>query len=105
MPDTAVQTTSTVEPLTEYGQMRKNFLKRNKPLVYKKMLESGELHAHCLKIQQQAQQRLEGMMDFFTTEYSQLINTTDKRAWEDFLTLGKAMTHELILDNLIYRYF
>ena len=105
MPDTVIHTGSAAQSLTKYGRMRLNYLKRHKPLVYNKLLESGELHSHCLKIQQQAEQSLKSMMDFFLAEYSQLKAKTDRRVWNKLLTLHRAMAREIVRDNLIHRYF
>ena len=49
----------TAQALTKYGRMRKNFLKEHKKGIYSGMLLTGELTAHCLMIQEQAEQRME----------------------------------------------
>ena len=103
MPDMAMPTASTAEPLTKYGRMRMNYLKRNKPFLYSKLVESGQLYTHCLEIQKQALQSLEHMANFFTADCTQLGLTKDKLVWKKLLTFHRAMAREIIRDNLIHR--
>ena len=51
------------EPLTKYGRMRLNFLKEYRPATYNMMLLDGTLKAHCLEIQEQAQNGGHGATD------------------------------------------
>ena len=39
--------------------MRKNFLKEHRRGIYQEMILTGELKAHCLQVQEQAEQRME----------------------------------------------
>ena len=52
------------QALTKYGLMRKKFLQEHRKGIYQGMVLTGELKAHCLQIQEQAEQR----MDFLTQQ-------------------------------------
>ena len=49
--------------LTKYGMMRKNFLQEHRKGIYQGMILAGELKAHCLEIQEQAEQRMEALSE------------------------------------------
>ena len=51
------------ETLTKYGMLRETFLKEHHKSMYSVKLLRGELKAHCLEIQKQAEERADRMTE------------------------------------------
>ena len=61
------------QALTKYGLMRKNFLKEHRRGIYQGMILTGELKAHCLQVQEQAEQRMELLTGFMEKAISEAL--------------------------------
>ena len=70
-------------PLMKYGRMRLKFLKEYRPATYTMMLLDGTLKAHCLEIQEQAQQRMEVMVTRMAKAagVTEELKRTDQMKW------------------------
>ena len=92
------------EPLTKYGLMRKNFLKEHRRGIYTGMKLQGTLKEHCLKIQEQAEQR----MDLLTEQMAkrQGVNEQMKRnnqmMWVGLMNNIRSSAEEIVLSEMIY---
>ena len=90
--------------LTKYGLMRKNFLKEHRGGIYQGMILSGKLKAHCLMIQEQAEQR----MDFLTEQMAEAegvteeLKETDQMKWVGMMNNIRHLAEENVLAELIY---
>ena len=90
--------------LTKYGLMRKNFLKEHRGGIYQCMILSGKLKAHCLMIQEQAEQR----MDFLTAQMAEAegvteeLKETDQMKWVGMMNNIRHSAEENVLAELIY---
>ena len=51
------------EPLTKYGLMHRNYLMEHRRGIYSGLLLTGGLKEHCLKIQRQAEERMDFLME------------------------------------------
>lgn len=69
--------------LTKYGLMRKNYLKEHRKGIYSGMVLSGELKAHCLKIQGQAEERMELLTEQMakTEGVNEELKAKDQMSW------------------------
>ena len=101
MPGMAYSNQPAAEPLTKYGQMRLDYLKTYKPLVYSRMLEHGELYPHCLEIQQKAIDHLTLIMEHFKAKNPQPNNAEDRLAWENFQNACRRMAEDIIRNQLV----
>ena len=92
------------EPLTKYGLMRKNFLKEHRRGIYTGMKLQGTLKEHCLKIQEQAEQR----MDLLTEQMAksqgvnEALKASDQMKWVGLMNNIRASAEEIVLSELIY---
>ena len=94
----------TGQPLTKYGRMRKKFLKEHRKGIYSGMVLTGELQAHCLEIQEQAEQR----MDFLTEQMAksegvdEKLKAADPMRWVAKMNNIRHAVEESVTRELIY---
>lgn len=92
------------EPLTKYGLMRKNYLKEHRGGIYQGMILTGELKAHCLEIQKQAEQR----MDILTEQMAkaegvdEALKASNQMKWVALQNNIRHSAEETVLAELIY---
>lgn len=92
------------EPLTKYGLMRKNDLKEYRRGVYSGLLMSGELKAHCLEVQKQAEAR----MDFLAEQMAraegvdEALKAFDQMKWMAKMNSIRLSAEETVLKELVY---
>ncbi|MDE5698364.1 MAG: TnpV protein [Lachnospiraceae bacterium] len=90
--------------LTRYGLMREKFLKEHRRGIYQGMILSGGLKAHCLMVQEQAEQR----MDFLTAQMAKAegvteeLKETDQMKWVGMMNNIRQSAEESVLAELIY---
>ncbi len=90
--------------LTKYGLMRRNFLKEHRDGVYSGMLLKGTLKAHCLTVQEQAQER----MDRLTAEMARAqgvderLKRSDQMKWVGMMNNIRSSAEETVLSELIF---
>ena len=91
-------------PLGKYGQMRKTFLKENRPVLYNHLLLSGKLYLHLAEIDQEAKHRLEQMMPQLAKDAgaTEDLKARDPMQWTGRMNACKAQAEEVIRNELIY---
>ena len=92
------------EPLTKYGLMHRNYLEKHRRGIYSGLLLTGELKAHCLKIQEQAEER----MDFLTEQMAkaggvdEALKASDQMKWVAKMNAIRHSAEETVLTELVY---
>ena len=92
------------EPLTKYGLMRRNYLKEHRRGIYSGLLMTGELKAHCLEIQRQAEER----MDLLTAQMAktegvdEALKASDQMKWVRRMNNIRAWAEEIVSEQIIY---
>ena len=92
------------ESLAKYGLMRRNYLKEHRRGVYSGMLMTGELKAHCLEVQRQAEER----MDFLTEQMAktegvdEALKASDQMKWVRRMNSIRARAEEIVREEIIY---
>jgi hypothetical protein len=90
--------------LTKYGLMRRNFLKEHRKGIYQGMVLTGELKAHCLEVQEQAEQR----MDYLTEQMAKSegvdeeLKAADQMGWVAKMNSIRNSAEETVLTELVY---
>ena len=92
------------EPLTKYGLLRRSYLKDHRGGIYSGMLLEGTLKAHCLMVQEQAEQRLETIMRRLAERegVDEHLKAEDQMAWVRRMNNIKARAEEIVLRELVY---
>ena len=91
-------------PIGKYGQMRKQYLKEHRPILWNNLLLTGKLDSHLREIDRTANSRLEQMM----TELAMLTGVTESlkekspMAWTQQMNALKAQAEEVLLTELVY---
>ena len=86
------------------GLMRRNFLKEHRRGIYSGMMLEGKLKEHCLTIQQQAEER----MDVIVEQMAQVqgvderLKASDQMQWVQMMNNIRACAEESVLKELIY---
>ena len=90
--------------LTKYGLMRKNFLKEHRRGIYQGMILTGELKAHCLQIQEQAEQRMELLTGQMAKSegVNEELKAADQMRWVAKMNNIRHSAEEIVLTELIY---
>ena len=91
------------EPLNRYGMMRKRFLKETRPAHYGKMLVHEELYPHCREVQQQAQERIDTVMEHLIHRDPPPDKATDQIEWVAHMNTLHHTAEEIIFFELIYK--
>ena len=84
--------------------MRRNYLEEHRRGVYSGLLMTGELKAHCLEIQRQAEER----MDFLTEQMAkaervdEALKASDQMKWVRRMNTIRARAEEIVLTEIVY---
>ena len=97
-------TVEETRPLTKYGRMRKKYLQANRPVLFNKLLLSGQLQNHLLETEETANRRLEEMIRNMAQEsgVTEDLKAADQMKWVGLMNTLKAQAEEIILEELIY---
>ena len=91
--------------LTKYGILRRNYLKNHKRGIYSGLLLNGELMAHCLEIQEQAEQRLDNLTEKLMKSQgvTEQLKATNPLEWTRKMNMIYQQAEEVILQELVYQ--
>ena len=83
---------------------RQAYLKEYRPALYAGYIARGTLFDHCADINEQAQQRLEVMMEQIVHEWGikEEMKSTDPLGWASLMNQARHCADEVILNELIY---
>ena len=92
------------QALTKYGLMRKKFLQEHRKGIYQGMVLTGELKAHCLQIQEQAEQRMEALSEQMAKAegVNEELKAADQMKWAAKMNNIRHSAEEIVLTELIY---
>ena len=91
-------------PMGKWGGMHREYLKEHKPIQYNCLLLSGKLWTYLADLNEQAQDRLERMIDQMkTTEgITETLKASDPMAWVGAMNSIRNRAEEIILREMIY---
>lgn len=91
-------------PIGRWGQMHWEYLREYQPIRYNSLLLSGGLWTYLADLNQQAQDRLEGMIDQMKTAegVTEELKAADPMAWVGAVNNIRNRAEEIILRELIY---
>ena len=92
-------------PMGKWGRMHREYLKEHKPIQYNCLLLSGELWTYLADLNEQAQNRLERMIDRMKAVegITEALKASDPMVWVQSMNNIRARAEEIILQELIYR--
>ena len=91
-------------PIGKWGRMHREYLKECKPIQYNCLLLSGELWTYLADLNEQAQGRLERMIDQMKMAegVTEELKAADPMAWVGAMNNIRNRAEEIILQELIY---
>ena len=91
-------------PIGRWGRMRREYLREHKPIQYNCLLLSGELRTYLADLNEQAQDRLERMIDQMKMAegVTEELKAADPMAWVGAMNNIRNRAEEIILQELIY---
>ena len=92
-------------PMGKWGRMHREYMKEHKPIQYNCLLLSGELWTYLADLNEQAQDRLERMIDRMKAVegITEALKASDPMVWVQSMNNIRARAEEIILQELIYR--
>ena len=91
-------------PIGKWGRMHREYLKEHKPIQYNCLLLSGELRTYLADLNEQAQDRLERMIDQMKMAegVTEELKAADPMAWVGAMNNIRNRAEESILREFIY---
>ena len=91
-------------PIGKWGRIHRDYLKEYKPIQYNCLLLSGELWTYLADLNQQAQDRLERMIDQMKVSegITEALKARDPMAWVQRMNNIHARAEEIVREELIY---
>ena len=91
-------------PIGKWGRMHREYLKEHKPIQYNCLLLSGKLWTYLADLNEQAQDRLERIIDQMKTAegVTEELKAADPMAWVGAMKNIRASAEEIIREELIF---
>ena len=95
---------SETQPLGKYGRMRREYLQKERPVLWNSLILTGRLHPHLQEIDETAERRLEDLMPKLAAEAgaTEDLKARDPMKWVGLMNNCKAQAEEMILAELVY---
>ena len=91
-------------PIGKWGRMHREYLREHKPIQYNCLLLSGKLCTYLADLNEQAQNRLERMIDQMkvSERITEALKASDPMAWVQRMNNIRTRAEEIIREELIY---
>ena len=91
-------------PMGKWGRMHRDYLREYKPIQYNCLLLSGKLWTYLADLNEQAQDRLERIIEQMKTDegISDALKASDPMAWVGAMNNIRARAEEIIREELIF---
>ena len=91
-------------PIDRWGRMHRDYLREHKPIQYNCLLLSGKLWTYLADLNEQAQDRLERMIDQMKVSegISEALKASDPMAWVQRMNNIRASAEEIVREELIF---
>ena len=91
-------------PIGRWGRMNRDYLREHKPIQYNCLLLSGKLWTYLADLDEQAQDRLERIIDQMkaTEGITEALKASDPMAWVQHMHNIRTRAEEIVREELIY---
>ena len=91
-------------PMGKWGRMHRDYLREYKPIQYNCLLLSGKLWTYLADLNEQAQDRLERMIEQMkaTEGITEALKSSDPMTWVQRMKNIRARAEEIIREELIF---
>ena len=93
-----------IRPIGRWGRMHREYLREHKPIQYNCLLLSGKLWTYLADLNEQAQDRLERMIDQMKAAegITEALKASDPMAWGQHMNIIRARAEETVQEELIF---
>ena len=93
-----------MKPLGKYGQMRKAYLQKHRPILWNQLILKEALFSHLQEIDETAHRRLDEMLPQMAAQagVTEELKQREPLAWAGLMNSLKAQAEEIILNELVY---
>ena len=91
-------------PIGRWGRMNRDYLREHKPIQYNCLLLSGKLWTYLADLDEQAQDRLERIIDQMkaTEGITEALKASDPMVWVQHMNNIRTRAEEIVREELIY---
>ena len=91
-------------PIGKWGRMHREYLKGHKPIQYNCLLLSGKLWTYLADLNEQAQDRLERMIEQMKVSegITEALKASNPMAWVSAMNNIRARAEEIVREELIF---
>lgn len=91
-------------PIGKWGRIHREYLKEHKPIQYNCLLLSGKLWTYLADLNEQAQDRLERIIDQMKVSegIAETLKASDPMAWVQRMNNIRARAEEIVREELIF---
>ena len=91
-------------PIGKWGRMHRDYLREHKPIQYNCLLLSAKLWTYLADLNQQAQDRLERVIDQMKVAegITEALKASDPMAWVQHMNNIRARAEEIVREELIF---
>ena len=91
-------------PIGRWGRMHRDYPRENKPIQYNCLLRSGRLWTYLADLDEQAQDRLERIIDQMKAPegITEALKASDPMAWVQHMNNIRTRAEEIVREELIY---
>ena len=90
------------KPIGKYGLMRRNHIRKHRPILYNSLLLQEKLYPHLLEIDRAANKRLKQLMAELEASNPPPRKALNQPGWAAHMNNLKAKAEEIIKTELIY---
>ena len=93
-----------VQPIGQYGRMRKRYLKEHRPVLYSNLLLSGKLFQHLAEIDEACEERMELLTSQMARQegVTEALKAADQMEWVRRMNNIQNRAEEIVLHDLVY---
>ena len=91
-------------PIGKWGRMHRDYLKEHRPILYSELTLSGKLWTYLAHLNQQAQERLETIIDQMKAAegITEELKASDQMAWVQRMNNIRSRAEAILRDEMIY---
>ena len=92
-----------IRPMGKWGRMHRDYLREHKPIQYNCLLLSGKLWTQLADLNEQAQDRLERMIDQMKVSegITEALKASDPMVWVQRMNNIRARAEEIVQEEMI----
>ena len=93
-----------VQPIGQYGRMRKRYLKERRPVLYSNLLLSGKLFQHLAEIDKACEERMDLLICQMAKQegVTEVLKAANQMEWVRRMNNIQNRAEEIVLHDLVY---